>query len=93
MTTSNASFTTQDFARALRAGPYTVPGFYPRYFILDDGSALSFDAAKKSARHFCQAIREGSRDGWRIIGVDVNWEDADLYCEVSGDRIESAYAE
>jgi len=30
---------------------------------------------------------------WRIVAVDVNWEDTALYCEHCDKRIESAYGE
>lgn len=82
-----------DFGRALKTGPYTFPGCYPVYFITSDGAALSFDAARREAKLICAAIRERSRDGWRVMAVAVNWEDPALYCDHSGKRIESAYAE
>lgn len=82
-----------DFARALRAGKYTSLGRYPLYFVCEDGEALSFEAAQENARQICQAIRDGLRDGWRVIGVDVNYEDGALFCAHTGKRIESAYAE
>jgi hypothetical protein len=34
-----------------------------------------------------------SFSGWRIVAYDVNWEDADLTCDHTGEKIESAYAE
>jgi len=83
--------TPSEFARALRAGPYTSLGCYPVYFVCSDGEALSFEAAKENAALICQAIRDGSRCGWRVIGADVNWEDSSLFCAHSGQRIESAY--
>jgi hypothetical protein len=83
--------TPSEFARALRAGPYTSLGCYPVYFVCSDGEALSFEAAKENARRICEAIRDRSNDGWRVIGADVNWEDSSLFCAHSGQRIESAY--
>jgi hypothetical protein len=38
-------------------------------------------------------MRHGVNDGWRVIGCDVNWEDPSLYCDHTGARIPSAYAE
>ncbi len=84
--------TPAQFARTLNAGPFAWPGGYPLYFITSDGEALSFDAAKANARQVCAAIRERSRDGWRVLGCAVNWEDADLVCADTGKPIESAYA-
>jgi hypothetical protein len=38
-------------------------------------------------------MRNKVNDGWRVVACDTNWEDASLYCDHSGERIESAYAE
>jgi len=84
---------TTAFKNALRAGPYAWPGGYPIYFIASDGEALSFDAARQNARQIIQAIRNHSRCGWRVIATAINWEDADLYCAHTGERIQSAYGE
>lgn len=81
-----------EFKATLRAGAYAWPGGYPLYFITDDGAALSFDYAKKNARRIISSLREKSRDGWRVVACEVNWEDGSLWCE-SGARIESAHAE
>lgn len=82
-----------DFGRALKMGPYAWPGGYPLFFITDDGAALSFAAARKEAKRICDAIREHSRGGWRVVACEVNWEDSELFCDHTGERIKSAYAE
>jgi hypothetical protein len=87
------SYTTKDLKEQLRKGPYAWPGGYPCYFITDDGAALSFDSVRENLRQVIWAIRHKSSDGWRVIGCEVNWEDSSLYCDHSGKRIESAYAE
>jgi len=84
--------TPSDFGRALRQGPYAWPGGYPLFFICSDGEYLSFPAARQNARQICDAIREGSRDGWRVVAVEINWEDADCICAHSGKSIECAYS-
>jgi len=38
-------------------------------------------------------MRNNVNDGWRVVACEANWEDAELYCDYSGERIESAYAE
>ena len=38
-------------------------------------------------------LQNDTRGGWHIAGADINWEDPDLYCDHTGERIESAYAE
>jgi len=85
--------TISDFRRAVRNGPYAWPGGYPFYFITSDGAVLSFMAAKKERRNILEAIRDKDHSGWRVIAVDINWEDPELYCDHTGKRIESAYAE
>ena len=84
--------TPSDFGRALKS-PYAWPGGYPLFFICSDGAPLCFNCAKKEGARITDAIRTNSRCGWKVIGVDVNWEDAMLYCDHCSKRIESAYAE
>lgn len=84
--------TISDFRAAVRNGAYAWPGGYPLYFVTADGAALSFKAAKAERRNILEAIRDNdARSGWRICGVDVNWEDTDLTCDHTNEKIESAY--
>lgn len=85
--------TVKQFKDALKNGPYAWPGGYPVFFITSDGAALSFDAAKKEKKRIIDSIKENSSDGWRVSGVDINWEDPNLYCDHTNKRIESAYAD
>jgi hypothetical protein len=82
-----------DFRRAIRNGPYAWPGGYPCYFVTSDGAALSWNAARHNRRAILEAIAGKLSDGWRVIGMDINWEDSALYCDDTGERIESAYTE
>jgi hypothetical protein len=82
-----------DFRQAVRNGKYTDLGGYPLYFVTSDGAALSFEMAKKERRKILDSIASRSNDGWRIVAVDVNWENGQLFCDHSGERIESAYGE
>ena len=76
-------------------------GGYPKYFAMADGGALSFSAAVAERERIREAIVETTTDaGWRNanaqwlpVAVEINWEDASLYCDHTGERIESAYAE
>jgi len=77
----------------LRAGAYTWPGGYPRFFLTDDGEALSFATVRAEFRQVLWAVRHKQNNGWRVIAVDVNWEDGDLTDGHTGERIESAYAD
>ena len=85
--------TIHDFRRAMRNGAYAWPGGYPLYFVTSDGAALSFDAAKQNRRYILQAIAHRNDRTWRIVGVDINWEDDTLYCDDTGARIPSAYGD
>jgi len=78
---------------ALRSGAYSWPGCYPLYFITSDGAALSFDSVRSNFRAVIWSMRNKVNDGWRVVACEANWEDASLYCDHSGERIESAYAE
>ena len=82
-----------DFRAAIRNGQYAWPGGYPCYFITSDGAAISFDAARKERRNILESIATRSNDGWRVVGLDINWEDTDLYCEHTNNKIQSAYGE
>lgn len=82
-----------DFRRVFRSGPYAWPGGYPLYFVTDDGAVLSFSAVRKNRRAILSSIAYALRDGWRIVGTEINWEDADLICDHTGERIPSAYGE
>lgn len=87
-------YTVKDFGRALRDGPYTSVGGYPVFFLTADGATFSFATAWKERSQIVQAILDDDKHGgWRVVASDVNWEDAEMFDEHSGRRIESAYAE
>ena len=88
-------YTVERFDADLAMGKYTSIGSYPLFFLTHDGAALSVDAAREHADEIRDAIRNPDPDhsGWRVVGHDVNWEDPNLFCDVTGERIESAYAE
>lgn len=74
--------------------PYAWPGGYPKYIVMGDGEALSVKAAHKYFREICRATFGVYRsDSWRAAGVDINWENPDLYCAHTNERIPSAYSE
>lgn len=85
--------TVSELKATLRAGPVAWPGCYPLYFITSDGAALSFESAMENFHSIAWSIRNKCSDGWRIVGCDVNYDDAELVCDHSGKRIESAYGE
>lgn len=80
--------------QALRNGAYAWPGGYPLYFVASDGEAMSFAGVRMSWRDIVRAyLTNDERSGYMLVAVEANWEDAELHCCVSGDRIESAYAD
>jgi hypothetical protein len=80
--------------KSLIREPYAWPGGYPQYLITSDGGALSHQACKDNWREIVSSVLTRHTDsGWYPVCVDVNWEDNDLYCEHTGERIESAYGE
>lgn len=83
----------KDVKGAIRE-PYAWPGGYPKYILMADGEALSVEAARENWRRIAGATIGRQNDGgWQAAGVDVNWEDVDLVCAHTGDKIESAYGE
>jgi len=85
--------TVKDLKQVLRNGPYAWPGGYPLYFITSDGAALSFQAVRENLRSVLWSIKNGVNDGWRVQAMDINYEDNELYCDHTGEKIESAYGE
>lgn len=83
--------TVAEFKAALRRGQTTDLGGYPLYFIASDGEAISFEAARENFAQIVDSIANGHRDGWRIVGQEINYEDEDLVCAHTGKRIPSAY--
>lgn len=93
--------TVSAFNAALASGAYAFPGAYPTYFVMADGGALSFTAAESEADRIREAIAQTQADSdwhdanaqWLPVAHAVNWEDSELFCDHTGARIESAYAE
>lgn len=81
------------YRRIVRQNKYTSVGGYPLFGITSDGAALCYDCIRSERRDIIQAIGHQLNDGWRLMAIDVNWEDPDLYCDHCSNRIESAYAE
>jgi hypothetical protein len=88
------TMTTAELKTALRNGKYAWPGGYPKYFITSDGEALSFDAVKENFHDVVFNMKYlPSFGGWNIVACAINWEDHNLTCAHTGDKIESAYGE
>ena len=89
-------YTLEDFDRDIKL-PSTTVGLYPKYFVLADGSALSYEAAKEEYRQIKEAIVEragGELHGdvqWLVVGCEANMEDETLVCAHFNEKIPSAH--
>jgi hypothetical protein len=77
----------------MRNGAYAWPGGYPMFFVMGDGEAISFKAAKAERRNILEALRDHDSSGWRPVAFEINWEDDTLTCAHTNEPIESAYGE
>lgn len=85
--------TVREFLQSLREGRFTSLGSYPKFWLASDGGVLSYEACRANCGRIARAIRDASSDGWRVVACDINWEDPELYCDHTNERIASAYAE
>ena len=83
--------TLADLKATLRAGAYTHLGCYPLYFLTADGDTLSFDGVRQDWRTIVWDYNNLPRQ--RIVACDVNWEDVDMICAITGEPIPSAYGD
>ena len=81
--------TRRELAQSLREGPYTSLGCYPKFWVTASGDTISYEGVMAEAKRYLKAEDKE----FTIVGCDVNWEDPRLYCDATGERITSAYAE
>lgn len=87
--------TYEQFEEILKGGAYTDVGGYPLYFVMKDGEAMSFRAAEREKDRIREAFQDQmsfDRD-WIPVGVEINYEDENLYCCHTGLKIDSAYGD
>lgn len=82
-----------DFNKSLEIGPYAWSGGYPFYFITADGGVLSRQAAIDEQSLIRDAIIGGYDPQWQAVAIEINYEDNGLYCDHTGNKIESAYGD
>jgi len=75
----------------LRNGKYAWPGGYPMYFLCCNGGCLSFDTVRKEFHNIVDSMRRNIKDGWYIVGCDINYEDNQMYDAHTNEKIECAY--
>lgn len=75
---------------------YAWPGGYPMFAVTAQADALCHSCcelhAKDAIRNTRCAVNQADAQ-WRIVAVDVNWENTDMYCTECNKPIESAYGE
>ena len=71
---------------------YAWPGGYPLFYLTADCGTLC-PKCVNAEREVISHADEGKDDQWRIVAVETNWEDPELFCDNCDERIESAYAE
>jgi hypothetical protein len=64
------------------------PGFYPIYYVADDGGTICASCANDPTNPIHV---EGEPDGWRLDGYVVYYEGEPETCDHCGATIESAY--
>lgn len=70
------------------------PGGYPLYWVTSDGAALAWHVVRDEWRNVVAAhLANDTMSGWHIAGWDINWEDTELICDHTGERIPSAYGD
>jgi len=72
-----------------RVRKYSSVGSYPVFYVTQDGGVLSAEAVEENLEACC----DPEQPDWFVVAHDANWEDPDLYCDHTGERIESAYAD
>lgn len=86
MTTQSKSLR---LAKSIIKSPYSWPGGYPFFAVMDDGAPLCKTCVE--AEQTFIATTSGT-DGWCIKKLAINFEDTDLICSHCGSYIEAAYA-
>ena len=85
--------TVAELDEAIANGPYAWPGGYPIFYLTDDGGTLAHQTVIDERESIAESIEDNLSDGWRVIAVDINWEDGDMIDDHTGERIESAYGD
>jgi hypothetical protein len=73
---------------------YAWPGGYTMYLTMSDGEPLSHSSAMENYDLIARAIERDDRESaWFPLGLEVNWEDGNLYCVHSNEKIEPIYGD
>jgi len=73
---------------------FAWPGGYPLFYISHDCAAFCPACANKEIDRIAAEIASPDRhDQFRLIAVEVNYENDDLYCDHCNETIPSAYGD
>ena len=84
--------TVHELIVSIRDGKFAHGG-YPKFWLTSDGGTLSYEAVRENLFQIVRSTRDNRSNGWCVVACAVNWEDSALYCDHTGKRIASAYAE
>tara|TARA_B100000768_G_scaffold169514_1_gene175172 strand:- start:342 stop:620 length:279 start_codon:yes stop_codon:yes gene_type:complete len=82
-----------DLNETLEGGAFTCLGGYPKFWIAQDGEALSYDAVIAEKDLILAAIKDGGDPQWNVVFCDLNYEDTGLVCAHTNEPIPSAYGD
>lgn len=83
--------TINELKNAIR-NPYTWPGGYPVYIVMQDGEMLCHDCARKEYQLILESTRMEDRSGWQCIGAQILWE-GEEFCGHCSKKLDSAYGD
>lgn len=73
---------------------YAWPGGYPLFYLTADEGCLCPSCVNENLKRILECDEEcPDDDQWRIVGVEINYENENLPCDHCGKNIESAYVE
>ncbi|OQX10480.1 MAG: hypothetical protein BWK73_20035 [Thiothrix lacustris] len=82
--------TPADFLKPLPLDGYCSPTTC--YYAMQDGGAIRYDIAHASAYRLIESLTGADDDAaWIPTHLLINWENPDLVCDDSGERIETVY--
>ena len=85
---------TSELKNALRNGPYAWPGGYRTFFLTADCEPLCHTCVMDNFKLVLGEMKHPTwRPQWRVIGVDINYEDQHCHCANCNEHIEAAYSE
>src|SRR6266581_3178159 len=81
--------TVNDLREALKPHTYC----YGTFFVTNEGEVLSVKAVKNNIKDVIRAIKfPDNNSTWKLTYCDINWENQELYCEETNERIEPIYS-